>query len=669
MRASNAVTDEDRLGALDSYGILDTPPEEGFDEIVELATLICDAPVALVSFVTGDRQWFKARHDFPRRETDLDSSVCAHALSVPDLLIIEDLTTDPRTWDNPLVTGEPQIRFYAGAPLRTRQGLVLGTLCVIDKRPRPEGLTARQQDALRSLARQVMALLELRRTIDGRDSFIARRRAAEARLGENTARLRVSEAHWRGLFERMTEGVMIAELVRDAAGRAADWRHLDVNAAWSALLGVDIADATGRTAREIFPDVEDAWIGDFARVVETGEPAMFTRPVPGLDRWYEGRAFALDGERFAAVFVEVTSRVRAEIRRDALLEIGDELRQLDAVGTMTRVAAAIVGRALGVTRAGFGRLDADGADLTIEPDWTATGIPSIAGRHRFSDYGDIGRELLRGEPLVVDDTHADPRTAGATERWAAAQIRALVNIPIQERGRTVAAFIVQDTRPRRWSAETIAFLRAVADRLAAAIARVQAEERQAVLNQELSHRMKNMLAMVQAIAMQTLKDATDREAVASFQQRLQALSRAHDVLLPRSWTAAPLRAVVEAVLQASGQMDRFTIRGPSVMLGPRAALSTSLLLHELATNAVKFGALSAERGRIAVAWQIAQEAGELVFTWTEADGPNVVEPTRRGFGSRLIGSGLIGTGGVTLRYEPGGFEAEMRACLEQVQAT
>ena len=167
------VQDPLRLAALASYGILDTLPEEGFDDVVQLARQMCDVPVALVSLVAADRQWFKARSGFPLCETDLDSSVCAHALAEPDLLVIEDLTRDDRTSTNPLVTGEPFIRFYAGAPLRTAAGDVLGTLCVIDTVPRPTALTQAQEDGLRRLARQVVNLLELRLAVAQREAALS----------------------------------------------------------------------------------------------------------------------------------------------------------------------------------------------------------------------------------------------------------------------------------------------------------------------------------------------------------------------------------------------------------------------------------------------------------------------------------------------------------------
>ena len=171
------VSDRERLHALSTYAILDTPPEKGFDDIADLAAEICGSPVALVSLVAGERQWFKAKVGFEPCQTPLDQSVCAHALVQSDLLVIQDLTTDPRTRQNTLVTGEPYLRFYAGAPLETADGHRLGTLCVIDKVPRPQGLSPSQASSLRKLAGQVVAQLELRRAVRFRDEALADQRA------------------------------------------------------------------------------------------------------------------------------------------------------------------------------------------------------------------------------------------------------------------------------------------------------------------------------------------------------------------------------------------------------------------------------------------------------------------------------------------------------------
>ena len=161
--SSDLTGDRDRLAALRDYDILDTSPEQGFDDLVEIARSVCQVPIALVSLVSDDRQWFKARIGIEARQTGLDASICSHVLAVPDLLAIPDLTADPRTCENPLVTGAPHLRFYAGVPLRTARGHAIGALCVIDTVVRDAGLTAAQIDVLKRLGRQVMAQMELRR--------------------------------------------------------------------------------------------------------------------------------------------------------------------------------------------------------------------------------------------------------------------------------------------------------------------------------------------------------------------------------------------------------------------------------------------------------------------------------------------------------------------------
>lgn len=643
---------EARLAALRSYDILDTPAEQGFDDIVTLATQVCDVPVALVSFVSFDRQWFKARVGFEPCETDLSRSVCRYVLSEPDVLVIPDLSKDPRTAANPLVTDEPHIRFYAGAPLKARNGQVLGSLCVIDAAPRPEGLTGRQVEVLRSLARQVMLQLELR-------SSLADRIRAEERLS-------ASEAYWRGLFQRFSEGFIVGELVRDGTGRVVDWRYVDVNAAWGELVGVDPSAAVGRTIREMFPGIEPSSVTEFSQVVETGEGVTVTRQVGTSGRWYEGRAFRLGPERFAVIFLELTERMEADRRVAALLELGDRLRDLNRPIDFAREASRIVGEALGVARAGFGRLDGDDAYVVVEADWTKIGSASVAGRHRFADYGDLRSVILRGEAVTIEDVLADRRTTFEPGPLLRLDIRAMVNVPVRDRGRTVAIFFVHDDRPRDWSSETLAFLRNVADRVETGLARLRAEADQRVLNEELSHRMKNTFAMVQAIASQTLKGVSEKEAVNAFTQRIHAFSRAHEVLLLKNWAAAPVREVITSVLSSFGQ-ERFDLSGPDVPLGPRATLSFSLVLHELTTNAVKYGALSAESGRVSVRWEIeGVDADTFVLRWAETGGPAVSEPSRRGFGSRLIKAGLVGTGGVTFRYLPEGLHVDMRAPIDQV---
>lgn len=153
--------EEERVLSLEHLNILDSAPEQNFDDLVLLATTLCETPIALVSLVDRERQWFKACVGLDVRETHRDLAFCAHAILEPDdVLVVEDATQDPRFKHNALVLGEPHIRFYAGAPIRTDAGHPLGTVCVIDTKPRT--LPDHQRRALQALARQTAALLQLR---------------------------------------------------------------------------------------------------------------------------------------------------------------------------------------------------------------------------------------------------------------------------------------------------------------------------------------------------------------------------------------------------------------------------------------------------------------------------------------------------------------------------
>ncbi len=154
------VNEDERLKVLQQYQILDTPSEQGYDDVTMLASFICDTPYATITLVDQDRQWFKSEVGFGRSETARDGGFCACALLQPDTMIVEDALLDQRFRENPFVVDGPQIRFYAGAPLISPGGYILGTVCVFDSRPRV--LKPEQIEALEALARQVMARFELR---------------------------------------------------------------------------------------------------------------------------------------------------------------------------------------------------------------------------------------------------------------------------------------------------------------------------------------------------------------------------------------------------------------------------------------------------------------------------------------------------------------------------
>ena len=387
------------------------------------------------------------------------------------MLVIPDLTQDSRTAENPLVTGEPNIRFYAGAPLRMPNGQVVGSLCVIDIKPRPHGLTAGQLDSLQRLSRQVVWFLQERRL---RALIVARE-----------------------------------ENIRQA----------------------------------------------FARQL-------------------------------------------------ALTDLGDKLRDLDTPASMTAAAAKLVGETFHASRAGYGDLDATGEFVDIVDDWTVDGSSVLVGRHRLSDYGDIASLIARGDPVVIDDVDTNPHIASRVQAFHDLNIRSLLNVPLQERGRTIGVFYIHNAVARMWTPEEVGFARDIASRVQVGIARIRAEDHQRTLNNELSHRMKNVLAMVQAIATQTMRSAVDLESArAALDARLVTMGKAHDILLAGRVDATNLDAVVRSAL-VFGDLDRFHIAGPFIKVGSKAALSLALMFHELATNAAKYGALASCDGTVTVTWTI-----------------------------------------------------------------
>lgn len=210
-------SEPERIAALKSFDILDTPPEPDFDDVVRLVAQVCEAPRAAINLIDENRQWFKAELGLGMRETTLDVSICSQVILQPGLTIVPDVTKDDRFASNPLVTGKPHIRFYAGVLLETWDGLPLGTLCVLDDDVRD--LTEPQIFALQTLARQVMGMLELRRALAQRDRALAGRQRAEERQTLLT----------RELHHRVKNTLATVQAVAGSTARTAknlgDFRH------------------------------------------------------------------------------------------------------------------------------------------------------------------------------------------------------------------------------------------------------------------------------------------------------------------------------------------------------------------------------------------------------------------------------------------------------------
>ena len=617
-----------RLEALDRYEVLDTPREQDFDDVARLAADICNTPIAVVNLIADQRQFFKAEVGLGVRETPLETSFCAKAILEQDFLLVSDATKDTRFDCNPLVVGEPHLRFYAGALLKTADNFPIGTVCVLDYHPRD--LTELQQRTLRVLAKQVMAQLEWRRT--ARAEGDARRHAEE------------EKARYRAVFDSATDYAIV---VTDRAGTIVDWNPGAVS-----ILGWTRAEILGRHVSIFFSpeDLEN-------RVAEAEMAKARSGGLGADERWHVRK----DGERFWATGQMMPLKTGAGALDGFLKILRDRTGQRLAVERMESLderlklslsASGGVGLwdwmldtdllhgdenfarmyGLGVNEAAAG-VTMEGYQRFVVP----ADLPGL--RAKLRDVFDHGAEFVAEYRIAVP---------GKDLRW------------VECKGRIVPA--AGNGRPRfSGTAVDITTLK-------------DAEGQKSLLMEELAHRVKNTLAVVQAIAAQTLRTIADPvKASEALGQRLAALARAHDVLLQGSWTKASLRAIVEGASRIHGQglEGRFVVDGPEITLGPQAALSFSLVLHELGTNAVKYGALSAPEGKVQVTWcsNLVDGKRHLRFRWLELEGPPVAPPERTGFGSTLIRRSFAAGHGVKvhLAYPPEGVTLMIEAPLEALQ--
>ncbi len=360
--------------------------------------------------------------------------------------------------------------------------------------------------------------------------------------------------------------------------------------------------------------------------------------------------------KLSGIVVDITEERAASHMQDMQLSFIDQVRDLTQPDEIAALASRTIAKTLHASRAGHGYIEADGDTINIRADWNSEGSQSVIGRHRYSDFGRFVQKLKVGETVIIEDTEADAQIDDPS-LLSDLQIRSLVNLPLMEHGRLRAVLFVNDTRPRVWTQMELRFMRAIFERTYQAIDRLRLENERNLMSAELAHRMKNMLTMAQVVVTQTLRGTDDiAVARAAIKARLHALSEAQDVLTRVDHTDAVLRDVVVSALKPHlGTGDRVAFSGPTIVLSAQQVLGLALGLHELATNAAKYGALSSETGRINIEWAL--DDGTFTFTWTETGGPPVTAPTSLGFGSKILRQVVGGyfDGTTEVIYDTSGF--------------
>ena len=503
------------------------------------------------------------------------------------------------------------------------------------------GRIARPIAALRAAARDVgegrtvaaarSGILEVDAVADALAAASAERAARQARLAESEERLRLAlEAGGLGSWD-----LDLANGKRLFSARSA------------AILGVDATSFTERSAwtRFVHPDDQAPARAALAAAIEGGPPYSVefrVNPPGGTERWVASQAIVLHDEagrasRIIGIHRDVTRRRQME----------ETIRVSEQRLRATQEQASV----------GIAEVDGEGRYLAVNEAFAV-----ITG---YARPGLIGRSLFTLSP--PDDARADRERFGRLVSGREPEPYALEKRFLRGDG-SPGWIAVSASAVRDGDGSFLYGIRVVQD----ITARRNAEESRELLVHELNHRVKNTLATVQSVAMQSFRDVADRDARQLFESRLLALSKAHDVLTREDWRGAGLREVVAEALAPyrgeDGAGDRFAVVGPAVRLLPRVALSIAMALHELATNAVKYGALSVEGGQVTVAWSVSRRPGgrRLRLRWEEAGGPAVSAPRRRGFGSRLIERGLAAEldGEVELQFAPTGVVCRIDVPLE-----
>jgi PAS domain S-box-containing protein len=377
-----------------------------------------------------------------------------------DTLVCEDIATDPRLDASERAAYAAQ-RIAAVVRVMLRQhGHWVAAFGVHAANPRQ--WTATQVDLIREVAERTW-------------SYAEQVRAQQT--------LRASEARYRALFDTMSEGFTVGELVFDGQGRVVDLRYLELNRAFESLTGLSREQCLGRRVGEVIPGLDPSWSTAVARAVDTGVPQRFESFVPGLGRWYEATAFAFGPQHFGMLYDDITQRKQSEAdalilahRQAFLVQLGDLLRPSSDPDRIQYEAARLLGEHLGADRVGYAEDGGDGESMIVTRHHSV-GMPSLIGRHRLADFAAaLGRHLAQGRTMVWTDSEDDPALSTAERaRHAEIAVRAGIDVPLLKAGQLSALLFVHSRWPRTWAADEVSLAEEVAERVWSAIERSRAE--------------------------------------------------------------------------------------------------------------------------------------------------------------------------------------------------
>ena len=489
-----------RLAALHAYGILDTAPETGFEHIISLVTRLFRVPIAAVTLVDAERQWFKSSRGFDSQETPREWSFCAHAMWGDEVLIVADATLDPRFADNPLVTAENGLRFYAGAPLRTPEGQPLGALCVLDRQPRE--LTSTEQQQLLEIASLVEDELLLRRigkelraeTILHQGTGIAPESARRldrpladatgARFQEEgpATNLAAHDDHFREMVEQAGDAMFVYDL---------DERILEGNTAACRLVGYRREELLGLRVSDIELGFDPVKGRKRWHEMVPGEAVT----VESLNRRKDGDVFPAEarisvvetgrGRVLLALVRDVSQRKQAEKalqvrarQQQAVAELGVKALHSVAVDALLDEAVAMVADNLGLEICSVLEHVPARKELVVRAGLNLP--PEQRGRKTTPDHlkYPAGHVLRTGEPLIIKDFRQEERVKVTPWLKADGAVSGLT-VPVGENKSGIpryGVFNAYTRKPRTFTDDDMYFVQAVANILATAIARQRGED-------------------------------------------------------------------------------------------------------------------------------------------------------------------------------------------------